>query len=98
MHEKRVEMIKKMMGDRFDAERAAKMPSSEEIYTKIDADGNKSVTKEEMTAMRKKWREHHKGGRHHKGLQGEGGCNKAGAGKSGCGKGAQEKEPDSDIL
>jgi Ca2+-binding EF-hand superfamily protein len=98
LHAKRMEMIKKRMGDRFDAERAAKMPSSEEIYAKIDADGNKSVTKEEMSSAHKKRHKHHRGG-HGRGGEGEDGtgCNKGGAGKGACDKKESEKG-DNDLL
>ena len=52
-HEKRMAELKARMGDKFDAEKANKMPPPEETFKKMDADGNGEVTKEEM----QKWRD-----------------------------------------
>ena len=48
MEAKRLETRKARQGDKFDAEKAAKMPSAEERFKKRDQDGNGSLTKEEF--------------------------------------------------
>lgn len=52
MREKRQALMKEKMGDRYKAGGANK-PSIEERFTKLDKDGNGSVSKEEMTEGRK---------------------------------------------
>lgn len=49
VHAKRLEAHKKRMGDRYDAERAAKMPSADETFKRLDTDGNGALTQEEMS-------------------------------------------------
>ena len=48
MEAKRLETRKARQGDKFDAEKAAKMPPAEERFKKRDQDGNGSLTKEEF--------------------------------------------------
>ena len=48
METKRLEARKARLGDKYDAEKAAKMPSAEERFKKRDQDGNGSLTKEEF--------------------------------------------------
>jgi hypothetical protein len=50
MDAKRAAKMKEKLGDKFDAAKAAKMPSAEERFAKLDADKNGQLTKEEMTA------------------------------------------------
>jgi hypothetical protein len=50
MDAKRLEARKARMGDKFDAEKAAKMPSAEVRFKKLDQDGTGSLTKEEYFA------------------------------------------------
>lgn len=52
MHTKREEVIKQRMGDTYDAALAAKKPSAEEVFKKLDTDGNGTLTKQEMAADR----------------------------------------------
>ena len=47
MDAKRLEARKARLGDKVDAEKAAKMPSAEVRFKKLDQDGNGSLTKEE---------------------------------------------------
>lgn len=49
-HEEMMARRKEKMGDKFDAERAAKMPDPAAIFAKMDADGNGSLSKEELAA------------------------------------------------
>jgi hypothetical protein len=49
---KREEGIKQRMGDTYDAALAAKKPSAEEVFKKLDTDGNGTLTKQEMDAER----------------------------------------------
>jgi hypothetical protein len=51
-HEKRQAEMKARLGDKWDADRAAKAPSAEDRFKKIDADGNGELTKEEMQKAR----------------------------------------------
>lgn len=51
-HEKRLADRKARMGDKWDAEKAAKMPTPEERFKKLDADGNGELTKDEMKKAR----------------------------------------------
>ncbi|NLF85624.1 MAG: hypothetical protein GX571_05910 [Lentisphaerae bacterium] len=48
METKRLEARKARLGDKFDAEKAAKMPAAEARFKKRDQDGNGSLTKEEF--------------------------------------------------
>ncbi len=84
MHEQRVAKMKERLGDKWDPERAAKHPGAAEIFEKMDADGDKSLTKAEMKEARKRMHERH-GKRHGKG-KGEG----EGKGKEACPKQAGE--------
>ena len=59
MHEKRVARMKERLGDRWDPERAAKRPKAEDIYNKIDADGDHSVTEAEMKEAGKRMHARH---------------------------------------
>jgi hypothetical protein len=52
--EKRIEARKKKMGDKWNAEKAAKMPSAEERFKKLDKDGNGELTPDEMKSGHKK--------------------------------------------
>ena len=52
MQEKRAEGMKKRMGDKYDAEKAAKRPSAEEAFKKLDTDASGTLTKEELAAGR----------------------------------------------
>jgi len=61
MHEKRMAMMKEHLGDRYNEEWAAKMPSAEGIFAKIDADESGEITKEEMREAHKRRREHRGG-------------------------------------
>jgi hypothetical protein len=49
---KREEVIKQRMGDTYDAALAAKKPSAEEVFKKLDTDGDGTLTKQEMDADR----------------------------------------------
>jgi len=69
-HEKRMAAMKEHMGDRWDPARAAQHPGPEEIFKKIDADGNGQLTQEEMMAHGKKMSETR--GRHGEGPHGGG--------------------------
>jgi len=51
-HEKRMAARKEKMGDKWNPEIAAKMPSAEVVFGKMDTDENGEVTKEEMKAGR----------------------------------------------
>ena len=58
MHEKRRAMMKKKLGDRYDAERAAKMPTPDKIFAKIDTDNSGEISQEEMGAAHKRRGKH----------------------------------------
>jgi hypothetical protein len=62
MHAKRLEHMKERLGDRYDAAKAANRPSAEDIFKKMDTDGNGLVTPEEMAAARPKAGERRGGG------------------------------------
>ena len=47
-HEKRVEAMKARMGDKWDAEKAATMPSAGDIFKKMDKDEDGQLTQVEM--------------------------------------------------
>ena len=47
-HDKRVEAMKARMGDKWDAEKAATMPSAEDIFKRMDADEDGQLTQVEM--------------------------------------------------
>jgi len=47
-HKKRLEARKEKMGDKWDEEKAAKMPSAEDIFKKMDADEDGQLTQEEL--------------------------------------------------
>lgn len=53
MQTKQLEAMKARMGDKFNAERAAKMPTPEAQFTKLDTDANGSLTLEEYSARRR---------------------------------------------
>jgi len=55
-HEKRMAEMKARMGDKWDAERAAKRPSAEEQFKKADANGDGALTKEELRQARQEGR------------------------------------------
>ena len=74
--EKRTAELKAKLGDKWDAEKAAKMPSAEEKFKKTDTNGDGALTLEEMNAAHQKHREamgQHKGegAHHHKGQAGD---------------------------
>ncbi len=48
MQSRREEAMKKKMGDKYDAERAAKKPSAEETFKKMDADNSGDLSKAEL--------------------------------------------------
>ncbi len=48
MQARREEAMKKRMGDKYDAERAAKRPSAEEMFKKLDADNSGGLSKAEL--------------------------------------------------
>ncbi len=50
MQAKREEERKQKLGDKYDAARAAKQPSAEERFKKLDKDGSGDLTKEEFLA------------------------------------------------
>ncbi len=50
MEAKRLEARKARMGDKFDAEKAAKMPTPEARFKKLDKDASGTLTKEEFFA------------------------------------------------
>jgi hypothetical protein len=52
MHAKREEMMKQRLGDTYDPALAAKRPSAEEVFKKLDADGDGALTKQEWAADR----------------------------------------------
>lgn len=53
MQAKQLEALKARMGDKFNAERAAKMPTPEAQFTKFDVDANGSLTLEEYSTGRR---------------------------------------------
>jgi hypothetical protein len=77
MLEAKHEVMKEKLGDKYDPERAAKRPSAEEIFKKIDADENGGLSKEEMHKA------HKARGRRGKG-HGKGEGRGKGPGKGGC--------------
>ena len=62
MHEQRIAKMKERMGDKWDPERAAKRPTAEAIFAKMDTDKSASLTADEMKAAHKRMRDHHKKG------------------------------------
>lgn len=48
----REEAVKQRMGDKYDAEKAAKKPSAEEVFKKLDTDASGTLSKEEFDAGR----------------------------------------------
>lgn len=69
-HVKREEMMKAKMGDKWDAEKAAKRPTAAAIFAKLDADGSGDLTPAEMKAgheHRRKQAEQGKKGKDKKG-------------------------------
>lgn len=57
VHEERVAQRKAKLGDKFDAAREAKMPTADAVFTKLDTDGNGSLSKEEMAVGGQQMRE-----------------------------------------
>ena len=77
-HEKRMAAMKERMGDKFDASKA---PNPDEIFKKLDANGDGQATKEEMKEGQKLLG-HGPGGAREGGRHGKGeGAPKGGAGK-----------------
>ena len=62
VQKKRMAMMKKRMGDKWDPKRAAKRPSAEVIFAKIDADKSASLSADEMKAAHKRMRDHRRKG------------------------------------
>ncbi len=62
-HDKRMAEFKERLGDRWDPERAAKRPGADEIFGKIDADGDGQATMDEFRAHGAKMRERFRGRR-----------------------------------
>lgn len=52
-HEKRMAMMKERMGDKWDAERAAKSPGPEVAFGKMDSNHDGMLSKEEMASAPK---------------------------------------------
>ena len=72
-HAKRTEAMKEKLGDKFNADEAAKR--GEGFFTKADANGDGAISKDEMKAAHEKMREHGgpgKGPGHHGEKKGEG--------------------------
>ncbi len=56
-HEKRQQARKEQMGDRWDAERAAKAPTAAMRFTKLDTDSDGYLSKEEFRDGNRQYRE-----------------------------------------
>jgi Ca2+-binding EF-hand superfamily protein len=52
MQTKREEEMKQRRGDKYDATTAATKPSAEEVFKKLDADGDGTLTRQELAAGR----------------------------------------------
>jgi hypothetical protein len=63
-HEKRVAARKEHLGDKWDPEMAAKGPSVEDKFAKIDKDGDAQLTQDEMKAWNQERSEKMRGERH----------------------------------
>ncbi len=61
-HEKRIADMKTRMGDKWDAEKAAKMPKPEEMFKKADVDADGALTPEELKDAGPRRMEGHPGG------------------------------------